>query len=257
MGDIVGAAGPVTLSYIVPAHNSVHTIERTLRELGRRFSHRHAEIAEIIVVENGSTDETPALLRRVAAGWPRHGVGLRVLTAEKGLGNALRLGIAESRGDRVFLGADDLPFGFDDLDASARFDHAEHPVVVGSKAHPESEIDRSFVRGILTFGFLALRAAILGMRTRDPQGTFALDGPWARRVVGRLDEPGFLLTTELVYLAETSGIRPVEVPVRLRDAHAAHGSRIRVGDVWRMGVGLLALRRRHRTARAEATAPLG
>jgi len=89
-----------------------------------------------------------------------------------------------------------------------------------------------------------VRRLSCGMRTGDPQGTFVLDGPWAGSVVGSLREPGFLLTTELVYLAELGGVRPVEVPVHLREDHGAHGTRVRLADIRKMLLGTLALRRR-------------
>nr|WP_042184305.1 glycosyltransferase [Kibdelosporangium sp. MJ126-NF4]CEL16212.1 Dolichol-phosphate mannosyltransferase in lipid-linked oligosaccharide synthesis cluster [Kibdelosporangium sp. MJ126-NF4]CTQ94137.1 Dolichol-phosphate mannosyltransferase (EC 2.4.1.83) in lipid-linked oligosaccharide synthesis cluster [Kibdelosporangium sp. MJ126-NF4] len=233
----------VSLTYIVPAHNSTATIEGMLKELADRLAGTNSEV---LVVENGSTDGTIDMLHKLEADWQSNGVELRVLTSKKGLGNALRLGIAESRGARVFFGADDLPFGFDDLDKAEKIDHTQHKVVIGSKAHPESETGRGVLRAILTWGFLTLRFIVLGMRTRDPQGTFVLDGDWVRQVGPRLTEEGFLLTTEVTYLAERSGIRTIEVPVRLRESHGEHGSRIRISDVWKMGLGLLTVRRRHR-----------
>lgn len=233
----------VALSYVVPAHNSTAAIDATLSALGERLAGRNAEI---VVVENGSTDGTPDLLRTIEKGWPHGDVDLRLLTSDKGLGNAYRAGIAESRGERVVLTADDLPFGFDDLDAADRLDAATHPMVIGSKAHRDSRIERGVLRDVLTWGFGALRRVLLGMRTRDPQGTFVVDGTWLRATAPRLTEPGYLLSTELCYLAELSGIRPVEVPVRLSASHGEHGSRIRIADVWNMGVGLAGIRLRHR-----------
>ncbi|RSM64016.1 dolichyl-phosphate beta-glucosyltransferase [Kibdelosporangium aridum] len=233
----------VSLTYIVPAHNSTATIEGTLKELQDRLAGTNSEI---VVVENGSRDNTLELLHKIEADWQTTGVQLRVTSSKKGLGNALRKGIEESRGERVFFGADDLPFGFDDLDKAEKIDHRQHKMVIGSKAHPESEVGRGVLRAILTWGFLTLRFIVLGMRTRDPQGTFAIDGEWVRSVGPQLTEEGFLLTTELTYLAERSGIKTIEVPVRLRESHAAHGSRIRISDVWKMGLGLITVRKRHR-----------
>ncbi|MBP2321660.1 glycosyltransferase involved in cell wall biosynthesis [Kibdelosporangium banguiense] len=237
----------VQLTYIVPAHNSGQMIEGTLKELR---DHLAGKKAEIVVVENGSSDNTLELLRQVETNWDHGDVRLRVLQSAKGLGNALKHGISMSRGARIFIGADDLPFGFGDLDKAEKIDHAEHPVVIGSKGHPESQAGRGLVRAILTFGFLSVRWVILGMRTRDPQGTFALDGKWARGVAPRLNEPGFLMTTELVYLAEKSGIRTVEVPVVLSEAHMAHSSRIRLNDIFTMFIGLFKVRKHHRRSRA-------
>jgi len=230
------------LSYVVPAHNSEPVIEATLRALAARLGDR---AAEVIVVENGSTDGTPARLAELAASWSAAGPPLVVLTSAKGLGNAYRPGIAASRGRRVVLTADDLPFGFDDLDAADPLDPTDHPVVIGSKGHPDSQVERGMVRSVLTGGFWLLRRAVLGMRTRDPQGTFLLAGEWARAMEPRLTEDGYLATTELCHLAEQAGIRPVEVPVRLSALHGDHRSRISGRDVWRMGVGLVGIRRRH------------
>ncbi len=75
------------------------------------------------------------------------------------------------------------------------------------------------------------------MRTGDPQGTVLMDGDLMRGLVPDLVEPGFLFTTELVYLAERAGIVPVEVPVRLSDDHDSHETRISRADVLAMGGG--------------------
>ena len=115
------ALGHVALTYVVPADNSALAIEGVLSALANRLDGRDAEA---IVVENGSTDGTGAL------------------RSAKGMGNAYRAGIAASRGARVVLTADDLPFGFDDLEAAEGVDPVVHPVVVGSKGHRDSDADR-------------------------------------------------------------------------------------------------------------------
>lgn len=239
--DMAGTGDTPRLSYVIPAHNSSAVIEGSLKEVA---DHLAGTRAEVIVVENGSTDDTPAILDEIAENWS-HDVELRVLHSATGMGNALRAGIRASRGTRLFLGADDIPFDFGDLDGAEKLDAARHPVVIGSKAHPASVTPRGLSRRILTVGFMILRRLILRMRTRDPQGTFILDGDWARKIEPRLTEQGFLLSTELAYLAERQGIRPVEIPVRLRDSHDAHGSRVRLSDPIRMGLRLFTLRRGH------------
>ena len=236
------AARAPALSYVVPAHNSAGAIEPTLRALAGRLAGRDAEV---IVVENASTDGTGALLERIERTWAHPGVSLRVLRSAKGMGHAYRAGIAASRGERVVLTADDLPFGFDDLDAAESVDPAVHPVVIGSKGHRDSDADRGLLRAALSWGFRVLRRVVLGTRTLDPQGTFVLAGDWARRTGPRLTEPGYLVTTELCYLAERQGAQPLEVPVRLSPQHCDHRSRVTVRDVGQMAVGLLRIRRRH------------
>jgi dolichyl-phosphate beta-glucosyltransferase len=145
----------------------------------------------------------------------------------------------------VVLTADDLPFGFDDLEAAEGVDPVVHPVVVGSKGHRDSDADRGLLRAVLSRGFWALRRVVLGMRTLDPQGTFVLGGDWARRIGPQLTEPGYLGTTELCFLAERLGAQPLQVPVRLSPEHRDHRSRGTVRDVWQMAAGLWGIRRRH------------
>ncbi|MFE7418619.1 glycosyltransferase [Rhodococcus sp. NPDC057529] len=244
--DQKGARAPKALSVVVPAYNSAAVIEQTVRRVAERLA---GHDVEIVVVENGSTDDTEDICTRLAADWAPGPVTLVVLRSDKGMGNALRTGAAASRGAHVLLTADDLPFGFDDLDGAEQFAerHGRLPdVVIGSKAHPDSQVRRGALRGTLTWGFAALRRVILGMRTGDPQGTVLIDGDLLRGLVPDLVEPGFLFTTELVYLAERAGLVPVEVPVRLSADHDSHETRISRADVLAMGVGLFRLRARHR-----------
>jgi dolichyl-phosphate beta-glucosyltransferase len=234
------------ISVVVPARNSGGLIERTVAELIERLTGRRAEI---IVVENGSTDDTFARCLRLAEQQRGRGVELTVLQSKKGMGNALRTGVLASRGASVLLTADDLPFGFDDLDHLDRLTTTGgasiSPVLVGSKAHRDSKVERAALRGILTWGFSVLVRAILGIRTRDPQGTLIVDGGLAREVAQHAIEPGYLFSTELIYIAERLGIRPNEVPVKLRPSHRDHQSRITAGDMAAMAIGLLRIRARH------------
>lgn len=236
---------PPELSYVIPAHNSAAVIEQTLEAVAKRLDEMPAEI---VVVENGSTDGTVQLLERIRQSWPGDAPPLTVLSCPRGLGNALRHGITHSAGRTIVITADDLPFGFDELDAAQQLGNAAGRVVIGSKGHPRSEVGRSVLRSVLTAGHRTLRWVILGMRVADPQGTYVMDGAWARSIAPELRETGFLFTTELAYAATLSGIRPVEVPVRLRES--THASRVRLADVYLMGVGLISIRRRGAALRA-------
>ncbi|MCU1431954.1 MAG: putative glycosyltransferase domain protein, partial [Actinotalea sp.] len=183
----------------------------------------------MLVVENGSTDATAEIVRALVDldGSPR----IVLLRSAKGMGNALRAGIEASSGDRVLLSADDLPFGFDDLD---RADEVvpEPRVIIGSKAHPASVAERGFLRSLSTWGFRTMRRVILGSRVGDSQGTILADGEWLRAVARELDETGFLFSTQLCFAAEQQGAAIVEVPVRLSPHHAPKGSTVRLSDVW-------------------------
>lgn len=183
------------------------------------------------------------VLDHIAAGWSTTKPELVITSSEKGLGSALRHGVLRSRGDRVVLTADDLPFGFDDL---AAFEAMQTPpdVIIGSKFHPDSQVDRGISRQVLSAGLRTFRYSITRMTIRDTQGTYIVRGDWARKFAQISQIPGYLWTAELAYSAHLSGLSIVEVPVRLSASHAEHASRVKPRDVRDMGVGLLELRRR-------------
>jgi hypothetical protein len=239
------------VSYVIGAHNSAPFINDTLEAIAKRL---RDVPAEIIVVENGSSDDTLAVLRATAEIWPADAPALRILTSEKGLGFALRKGLAASTGSVVVISSDDLAFGFDELDAAEKMSLPDVRVVIGSKAHRDSVVRRSLLRGVLSGGLRTLLFLTLGMTTRDPQGTYVLYGPWIRAVTPALRQPGFLVTTEIAYLAQLSGTRPVEVPVTLRESD--HHTRITMSDPIRMAMGLVATRARKRALRKVARASI-
>lgn len=252
-----GAADAVELSVVIPMHNSAAVVEHTIAAwLGRLTS----GLTELILVENGSRDGTWQLAQRFAL--DNANVRFTLLQSETGMGNALRVGIAASTGQRVLLSADDLPFGFDDLDEAAKLETVP-PVVIGSKAHPDSVVERGIARDIFTLGYRWLRFMILGSRVGDTQGTILADGDWLRSVGPSLDEGGFLFTTQLVVIAEAQSLQILEVPVTLVSSDTPKESTVRLVDVIEMGNGLLRLRRSGRAYRhagataAQATAGAG
>ena len=194
-------------SVVIPAHNSASVIGRTIACWQERLGHQDYEL---LVVENGSSDDTSRALAEIAEllNDPR----LVPLHSEGGMGYALRAGIARSHGSVVILSADDLPFGFSDLDSFERLS-TPPTMVIGSKAHRESSVQRKPPRRIMSSGFAMARRILTGSRVGDSQGTFFLDGAWVRSVLPRLCEGGFLLSTELVLLAESEGVGILEVPV--------------------------------------------
>lgn len=232
---------PESVDFVIPAHNCAHVLSRTVEDLGA-WGKISGTRVRVLLVENGSSDETPALVTRLAQTTGDEGIDVCALSSRKGLGHAYREGIAASTASLVVLSADDLPFGTSDIDAWWRQPTA--PIAIGSKAHPDSQVERGVSRAVASAGFRILRRAVMGSRVGDPQGTLLLSGNWIRSLSAHLEENGWLASTEIVAYAEATGVPIVELPVVLTGRQAEHATRIRLADVWRMGVGLLRLRRR-------------
>jgi glycosyltransferase involved in cell wall biosynthesis len=97
------------VSVLIPVHDE----ERTVEQVIRRVTQLPFE-SEIVVVDDGSSDGTPAILRRlVQDGVP----GLRVYTQPRNLGKgaAIRTAIGHSHGDVVVIQDADLEYDPRDL----------------------------------------------------------------------------------------------------------------------------------------------
>lgn len=231
------------ISYVVPVHNEERIIRSTAEAIVRRLSGFAG--SELILVENGSTDDSPGLVAGLARELTGSQVTVTASTTPKGVGNALREGMRAARGELVVLTAADLPFGFSDLERALALD-PRPPLVIGSKAHPGSAVAAPLARRVTSLGFRILRLAVLGMTVGDSQGTLVIDGDLARRLVPALRSEDYLVSTEVIAVAAALGVRPVEVPVDYPDPRG--DSKVHpVRDGIRMARGLIELRRRLRS----------
>ena len=227
-----------TFSYVVPVHNQIAELRRTVRLLVERLAHLPG--SEVILVENGSSDGSGPLCLSLAAMFDGDEVGVRVTTSAKGLGFAWRRGMAIARAETIVLTAADLPFGFTDLDGYLGMD-PRPALVMGSKSHPDSVVETSLLRRALSGGFGLLRAGLVGVDV-DTQGTVLIRRTLAQALLSRLRSGDFLIGAEINCWAIREGMTPVEIPIVYTASGRSTVSPLR--DSTRMAVGLLALRRR-------------
>ena len=115
--------GPVEISVVVPAYNEVESLPEFLAEL-RAALDTTGKRAEIVLVDDGSDDGTPALLKRERARDPRL-MPLRLMT-RSGQSAALAAGLGRARGAVIVT-----------LDADLQNDPAELPKVLAALEHAD------------------------------------------------------------------------------------------------------------------------
>jgi glycosyltransferase involved in cell wall biosynthesis len=227
------------ISYVLPVHNQEHVLATSVERLLNRLAVFPG--SEVILVENGSSDSSPAICARLARTSGNDRVAVRLTQSDTGMGNALRRGIAVATGDILVLSAADLPFAFTDLDALLATDPRPR-LAIGSKAHKRSRTQIPAMRRTMSEAFRLLRVAVLGLGVRDSQGTILIDAPLARMIAPHLRCRDFLISTEIVAWGARLGATPVELPVTYI---ATPGSTVSpIGDSVRMARGLFSLRRR-------------
>jgi hypothetical protein len=235
----------MTYSLVLPFHSDLTSLPGTVAR-ARREGGAHG-VREVLLAHNGRplTDDERARVDALIAPAEDDKPAVRSLdTTAKGLGAGYKLGIKHAREEFVVLSADDLPFGWSDIES---FERAGRPdFAIGSKAHPDSRRPgkRELARVVSTFGFLALRRLLLGFDTPgDSQGTLIIRTTVAQSLLPDLVYDHYLASLELATLHLKRGGRVIEVPTVVDDA--PHPSSVSVlKDGLQMARELVDLRRR-------------
>ncbi len=209
----------ISISVVVPIHNEASFVSDGLPRLVDATRSVHPD-AEIIVVENGSTDGTAKAAEACC------GDDVTIISlAEADYGTAMREGVLAASAEWIVtFDIDYFSAGFlADLDRLA--DTAD--VVIASKRDPGSQDRRPAFRRFATFGFNLLLRSILGSKVSDTHGIKAFRAnvarPHAEQVISRKD----LYDTELVVRMERAGCRIAEVPVVVEELRPARSSLVK------------------------------
>jgi hypothetical protein len=141
----------------------------------------------------------------------------------------------------VVITADDLPFGFSDVE-EFKSSEVDFEVAIGSKAHPNSSISRSVSRTAMSSVFRILRHWIIGVNLGDTQGTILGKSEIVCSLGLNTSQNGYLMSTELLAHAVAEKKKIVELPVVLRPSQRSSNVRI-FRDSWLMLRGLFEVRR--------------
>lgn len=227
------------LSIVIPAFNEEARLPRALTLIRDYLASRgwEGEQAEIIVVDDGSTDATA----RIAEEWSREHPSVRLVSNGKnrGKGYSVRHGMLEARG-RIALFTDaDLSAPIEEADKLFRALEAGNDVAIGSRALDRSLISthQSRLREVAGMTFNGFVRLFTGLPFHDTQCGFKVFQSELSRIVfeqQRVERFGF--DPEILFLARRHGLRTVEIPVRwahdpATKVHVVHDSLRMFGDL--------------------------
>jgi dolichyl-phosphate beta-glucosyltransferase len=205
------------LSIVIPAYNEANKIGHDILAAAT-FLQENRMAGEVIVVDDGSSDDTAAWAQKVRL--PRD-VTLKVIRLERnrGKGHAVRTGILQSTG-KVVMFADCgscIPYP-QALDGLALLEKKACQVAVGSRRSVDSTIvqNQSLYRRLCSLAFrVALRILLPELRhLDDTQCGFKLyEGSLARTLFAQARIDGFLFDVEVLVLAERHGAKICQFPV--------------------------------------------
>lgn len=232
----------MSLTIVLPAFNEAQRIGPALDELFgylRRRDHRARdgapgsaelpETIEVLVVDDGSTDDTAALVEaRDEARAPLGGISLRVLrVVHGGKGAAVRAGMLDASGDLVVFADADMATPPDQIPliVSAL---ANHDVALGSRIQADGSDMRATQPGyrrLLGKAFHVLASLWVVGPVQDTQCGFkAFTRTAAQDLFARQRITSIVFDVEIIYLARRRGYRLAVIPIRWFDKR---GSRMR------------------------------
>jgi dolichyl-phosphate beta-glucosyltransferase len=222
------------LSLIFPCYNEVDRLPATLAAY---LAHLPDDV-EVLVVDDGSTDDTAAVADALAAGDAR----VRVLRTQPnhGKGFAVRTGMLAAEGELVVFTDADGAYGPGDVDRVVRA-LAAAPVAIGRRGE---EAATPLVRRVASRVFNQALRLVSDLPFADTQcGLKGFRRQAARELFSRSRLNGFAFDVEVLLLAQRLGLAVAEVPVR---AQVRRGSKVRVlldgrrmlAEVWAIRRGL-------------------
>jgi dolichyl-phosphate beta-glucosyltransferase len=212
------------LSIVVPAYDEEKRLGASLKRMLAYFDTMRYPF-EILVVDDGSKDDTARLVETIAACRPQ--VRLLSYAANRGKGYAVRYGVLQARGERILFCDADLATPIEEVEKLlAKLDEG-YDIAIGSRATKGSQLlkRQSKVReyGGRFFNLLVQTIAVPGIH--DTQCGFKLfTQSTAQSIFRRCQVDHFAFDVEVLYLALRFGMRIAEVPVRW--AHQ-EGSKVR------------------------------
>jgi len=237
---MIGRPFDLTYSFIIPAYNESERLGTSLPKV-LDYIHQQQLQAEIIVVNDGSTDDTAEVVRHFAAGNPE----LKLLEnpGNRGKGYSVRNGMLHGNGDVLLFTDADLSSPIYEADKLFEALTQGADIAIGSRwLQAELQTERQpLYRQLYGRLFnLGLRM-VLGLTYRDTQCGFKAFTREAARTIfprQRVERWGF--DPELLFLARKFKLRTAEVPVEWAHDHRSRINPLR--DGLNMGVDMLMVR---------------
>lgn len=202
----------LTVDIVLPVFNEAHMFEQSVTKLHKYLASNLPYKWRIVIADNGSTDGTAAIARRLAERYPE----IRLLQLpEKGRGRALKQAWVSSKADIL---------AYMDIDLSTNLDSfkpmitslitGDAGLVTGSRLIKQSRTTRGFKREFISRCYNRIIRTTMKTKFVDAQCGFkALRRDVAQKLLPHIKDTAWFFDTELLIKAEYNGYKIHEEPV--------------------------------------------
>ena len=241
----------INVDLFIPVLNEEKILVKNVQTLERFLGKQKNWNWKIIILDNGSTDQTYSLASQLNK---KNKKIKPIHIPQKGRGGALKQGFMKSKAEvRCYIDVDLST----DLKALPKLVNAiakeKYDIAIASRLMPKSKVEgRSFLRELLSRGYNFLVQLLFpGFKVKDMQcGCKAVNPRVARRLLPHVQNKKWFFDSELLLLAYHWEARIAEIPVYWKDDP---DSRVKIArTILAMLLGLLSLRFRKRPKRPRA-----
>jgi dolichyl-phosphate beta-glucosyltransferase len=225
------------LSIIIPAHNEENRLPRTLEQVSD-FLAQQSYGAEVLVVENGSSDRTAEVSEAFASKYKNMHV---IRIAERGKGLAVRHGMLAARGQYRFMCDADLSMPIGEVNKFLPPALRAFDIAIGSReVKGARRYDEPFHRHFGgRFVNLMIRFFILPQLQDTQCGFKCFRAEVAEDLFRRQTLDGWSFDIELMFIAYRRGYRVTEIPINWYYRSESKVSALRdamrmIGDIFRI-----------------------
>ena len=229
----------VFLSIVIPAHNEERRLPATLEQM-HAFLQVQSYVAQVLIVENGSQDQTYQIAQEYAHANPQ----FRVLReTERGKGLAVKRGMLEATGAYRFMCDADLSMPLTEINrflppARTGFDIAiasrEAPGAVRYNEPPYRHLGGRFINSMI-------RLLVLPGLNDTQCGFKCFRAGVAEDLFRHQTLPGWSFDIELLFIARRRGYKVIEVPIPWYFNPDSKLSAVQ--DAFKMGLDIFSIRK--------------
>jgi dolichol-phosphate mannosyltransferase len=233
----------VSVSVIIPVFNQQRKITHSIEKIKQVVESYFREY-ELIVVNDGSTDDTLTTLKYLESTYEKKHLRILSYTPNRGKGYAVRQGILHSSGEVVMFLDGDLDISPDLIkDYVEKLDTAD--LVIASKRHPRSSVKVPTSRIIMSRAFNLIVNLATGIHQSDTQAGFKVGkGEVMRSIFENVNVNRYAFDIELFTIASVLRYRIQEMPVIMRIDR-----RFKIKDIIRMAIDLSKIAYKYRISR--------
>lgn len=201
------------LKVIIPAYNEGEVLYHTIKKLIDFFKNKYFDYY-IIVVDDGSTDATPALINKLA----KENTNLLLLQNQKNMGKgySIRRGVIEGvQGRYIFFCDADLPCRIEEFNRLFFYIN-DYDVVIASKRAVDASCigERMLLRRFASWLFNIITRVLFSLPIKDTQCGFKLfKADVAINLFSKQKIDGFSFDVEILYLCKLYNYKVKEVGV--------------------------------------------